>query len=256
MNEINTFIVFIKKELMEQWRNYRIIVLFSVLLLFGMSSPLLAKLMPEIFKSIDVGFEIKMPEPTFADAYAQFFKNMSQVSLIVIILVFSGSITQEKIKGTAILILSKGLSRKTFVVSKFIASVLLWTIAFAVSVIVFYGYTEYLFPGQNPQNFMISMFSFWLFVVFLLSVSTLTGLIGNSFYIPAVLTFGVLALMFAIGAVPKTVKYSPIALSSWNVDMILGTKGISDITISLTITVLLTVICIVSSVIIFSKQEL
>ena len=66
-SKINVLVVFIKKEIIEHWRSYRIIVLLSVLLLFGMSSPLIAKLVPVIFESIDMGIEINIPEPTFID---------------------------------------------------------------------------------------------------------------------------------------------------------------------------------------------
>ncbi|NLC67258.1 MAG: ABC transporter permease [Clostridiaceae bacterium] len=255
-SKINVLVVFIKKEIIEHWRSYRIIVLLSVLLLFGMSSPLIAKLVPVIFESIDMGIEINIPEPTFIDSYTQFFKNMTQVCLIVVILVFSGSITREKSRGTAMLLLSKGLSRTTFIISKFIAQVLIWTVSYAAAAAVFYGYTGYLFPGHKPQNFAVSMLSLWLFVVFLFSLSDLASLVGNAFYVPVVITFGALALMLAISAVPKAMRYLPIALSSWNVEMIQGIKNVPDIILPASITVVLTILFVVSTIMVFSKQEL
>jgi ABC-2 type transport system permease protein len=81
---MKTFVTFTKKEFLEQWRNYKIIILFAVLLLFGMMSPLLAKLTPELFSQIDMqGINIVIPKPTFLDAYTQFFKNMTQMCLII-----------------------------------------------------------------------------------------------------------------------------------------------------------------------------
>lgn len=78
-------ILFTGKELKELWKTYKFLILCAVLLLFGMSSPLLAKLTPELFSQIDLGLgtPLQLPDATFLDAYAQFFKNMTQICLIV-----------------------------------------------------------------------------------------------------------------------------------------------------------------------------
>ena len=93
-----------------------------------MSSPLLAKLTPELFSQIDLGLgaPLQLPDATFLDAYMQFFKNMTQICLIVLVLVLSGTIPHELKSGTAMLMLSKGLSRHGFILSKYAASLLCW----------------------------------------------------------------------------------------------------------------------------------
>src|ERR1035437_5743953 len=135
------FITFTKKELLEEWRNFKILILFLVLIAFGMLSPVLAKMMPDIFSQIDVGFALTIPKPTYMDSYLQFFKNITQMGIIVVILIFSGNITGELQKGTAILMLSKGLSKLTFIVSKFISMVIIWTVGYALSATFCYYYT-------------------------------------------------------------------------------------------------------------------
>lgn len=69
-------ILFTGKELKELWKTYKFLILCAVLLLFGMSSPLLAKLTPELFSQIDLGLgtPLQLPDATFLEAYAQFFK--------------------------------------------------------------------------------------------------------------------------------------------------------------------------------------
>ena len=113
-------ILFTGKELKELWKTYKFLILCAVLLLFGMSSPLLAKLTPKLFSQIDLGLgtPLQLPDATFLDAYAQFFKNMTQICLIVLVLVLSGTIPHELKSGTAMLMLSKGLSRHGFILSK------------------------------------------------------------------------------------------------------------------------------------------
>ena len=134
-------ILFTGKELKELWKTYKFLILCAVLLLFGMSSPLLAKLTPELFSQIDLGLgtPLQLPDATFLDAYVQFFKNMTQICLIVLVLVLSGTIPHELKSGTAMLMLSKGLSRHGFILSKYTASLLCWSVSYALSAAVCFG---------------------------------------------------------------------------------------------------------------------
>ena len=69
-----SFFVALRKELFEQWRSYRLLIVLAVLLVFGLTSPLLAKLTPEIVRLMPEGEEISalipppecMPPPTAA----------------------------------------------------------------------------------------------------------------------------------------------------------------------------------------------
>jgi ABC-2 type transport system permease protein len=254
---MKTFVTFTKKEFLEQWRNYKIIILFAVQLLFGMMSPLLAKLTPELFSQIDMqGINIVIPTPTFLDAYTQYFKNMTQMCLIILVLVFSGNITHDLQKGTAVILFSKGLSRPTFLLSKFIATVIIWTVGYTFSAAVCYGYTEYLFPSQSPKQLWFSLFCFWLFVIFTLAVITLMGVIAKGSYAPMLLTAGVLIFLLILSTFPKITKYSPIALASYQMDFISGAKTTSDALPSLFITLGLIAICIYAAITIFKKRQL
>lgn len=254
---MKTFVTFTKKELLEQWRNYKIIILFVVLVVFGMVSPLFAKLTPDILSQIDMGgTQIIIPDPTFLDAYTQFFKNMTQMCTIIVILIFSGNITHELQKGTAILMFAKGLSRATFVLSKFLTTVLIWTVGYACSAAICYGYTAYFFPSQTPNDLLFSLFCFWTFVVFTLSVITMMGVIASGGYAPMLLTGGVLILLLLINVFPNTTQFSPIALATYPMDLISGVKTIADTLPSLFITLGLIVGCICTAIAVFRKRQL
>ena len=119
------YLAFMGKEFKEQIRTFKALILFIVLLLFGLVSPALAKIMPELLKLIPMdGLEltINIPSPTWMDAYAQFFKNITQIGIIVLLILLNGSISQEMQRGTLINMLSKGLARPTVILAKFTAS--------------------------------------------------------------------------------------------------------------------------------------
>ena len=63
------YLAFVKKELLEQVRTYKLLILFLVFFIFGMLSPLMAKLMPEILRQMPMdGITITIPDPTAIDS--------------------------------------------------------------------------------------------------------------------------------------------------------------------------------------------
>ncbi len=96
---MNNFLNVFYKEMTEQWRTYRLLIVVAVMAVFGLASPLLAKLTPEILKSIPdlpPGLADAIPVPTVSDAVAQYVKNMSQFGILLALLVSMGSVAQEK----------------------------------------------------------------------------------------------------------------------------------------------------------------
>ena len=81
------FITILRKEMMEQWRTRRFLIVVAVLAAFGLTSPLLAKFSPEMLKAIPgVPPELlaAIPAPTVADAISQYVKNMSQFGILLL----------------------------------------------------------------------------------------------------------------------------------------------------------------------------
>lgn len=124
------YLAFVKKELLEQVRTYKLLILLLVFFIFGMLSPLMAKLMPEILSQMPMdGITITIPDPTAIDSYSQFFKNLTQMGLIVLVLLFSGTLTTELSKGTLINVLTKGVTRYAVILAKYTVALVLWSFA-------------------------------------------------------------------------------------------------------------------------------
>lgn len=253
---MKSYLYFIKKELVEQYKNYKLFILGGVLLIFAMLSPVLAKMMPEIFKSVDMGIEIIIPQATFIDSYSQFFKNINQTVIIMIIFLFSGNIVQEINRGTAILMFSKGLSRSVFILSKFTAELIMWTVCYALSVAVFEGYTQYLFPLQAPENVFLTMLCLWLFTTFLLTVIIFAGVLVKQSYLAMIISGGIIMVLFILSVFPKIADYLPTYLVNINIELIAGTKEFNDVLISILITTVLSILCLLAAVTIFKKKQI
>lgn len=61
------YIAFIKKEFVENLKNYRFFILFAIFAIFGLSSAFLAKFTPEIIEALGAGFEAT-EEPVALDS--------------------------------------------------------------------------------------------------------------------------------------------------------------------------------------------
>ena len=93
-------IAFFKKELTEALRTHKLTVLGLVFLLFGIMSPAAAKFLPQILASaMPEGMNFTLPEPSAMDSWAQFFKNVNQMGLIVVVILLSGMMANELSRG-------------------------------------------------------------------------------------------------------------------------------------------------------------
>lgn len=251
------FIAYIKKEFLEQLRGYKFLILFSVFILFGMTSPLLAKMTPELLKSLSgTGITITLPKVTASDAWAQFFKNISQIGMIALILVFGTSLPQEIHRGTLIIPLSKGLSRNAVILAKYLASFLEWTVGYFISAWICCGYTQYLFGTFAAFHLTDSLICLWLFGDFLLAFVLLTGTITTGNYGGLLLDAVSLGGLLALDAFPRLQKWNPVSLASQNAFLLAKSDLPSDITITIWITIFATAVCLLLSVLIFQKKSL
>ncbi len=254
---IRGYIAFTKKELLEQIRTYKLLIFFAAFLMFGLMSPLLARLMPNILSSMDMGgIKLELPSPTVMDAYAQFFKNLTQMGILVLLLVFGGSLSGEFVKGTLLQILAKGLSRTAVLLAKYTAAVLLWTGGFLLSVIINYIYTVYLFDKGYLPNLSLSLFCLWLFGMFLISLIFLSSTIAPGAFGGLILTVIALAAMLMGTVFNSVAKFNPVTLASVNTELLNGTIDAKAVYVTIIITVILTICSLLLSIFLFKKKRM
>jgi len=254
---MNGYIAFFRKELMEQRRTYKLLIMLAAFILFGMMSPLLARLMPDIFASMQMeGMSITIPAPTWLDAYTQFFKNTTQMGTVVLLLVFSGGMSQELSKGTLTGTLAKGLPRISVILSKYTASLALWTVSLALSAAVSYGYTVYLFGGHPAEHLLFSLLCLWLFGAFLLAVMLLTGTLLKGGYSGLLLTAAMLGLLLLFTMLPGSQRWNPVTLASVNVGLLDGSVSTADIILPFWITLGASALCLTGAALAFRKKQL
>lgn len=251
------YLVFTKKELIENIRTYKLFIMVTIFLIIGIISPLTAKLMPEILKSIDMeGISITLEKTTALDSYTQYFKNATQMGLIAYVIIYSGMISTELTKGTLIPMLTKGLSRKHVILSKYTATFIIWSLCVFLSSGITYGYTRYLYSQNVLSHLLISITCLWLFGVFLLSVMILMSTCVTGNYGSLLLTALLIGLLFLVNIIPDVQKYNPIYLVSNNVTILDSAYEVTKVYPSIIITVLISILLVFTSIQVFKSKQL
>lgn len=247
----------IKKDFLELLRSRKLLIIVIVLLFISVASPIFAKLTPKILSGLDMqGITITLPEPTANDSVDQFMKNISQIGMIALIFLVSGSVTEEKNRRNLEILLTKPISRDSFIVSKFITIFLAITSAFILSSGVFYLYTASMFSYLGILAFVILVVNVLLYVLAIVSVTILGSTIAkNSIFAAGIGFISFISFSFLIGMFSSVEVFSPGYILSHYKDLFIN--GWSNEFITSMISSFVVILCaIVSSILIFRKQEI
>ena len=254
---MKSYLAFTNKEFCEAIRTYKLLIMGAVFLLLGMLNPITAKITPQLLKSfMPEGMLITIAEPTALDSWAQFFKNVPQMGLIVLVIVYSGIMANEFSRGTLINMLTKGLSRSVVILSKFTMAVSLWTISYTLCFGVTYAYTAYFWKGDMVSNILLSVFCLWLFGILLLACVILGGVLFKSSYGCLLFTGGFVVALLLINIIPKVQEYNPIILSSSNMALLTNEMSVSDFTLPIVICFVAAAGFVILAIALFNKKQL
>jgi len=249
------FLAVLRKELVEQWRTRRLVVVAVVFLFFGFLSPLGAKLLPDLLEGLgdSGGVMIEIPPPTAQDALLQYVKNMSQFGVLLAVLLAMGAVAREKERGTAAMVLSKPVSRADFLLGKFVALTLVFGLCLALAGLACYYYTVVLFEGTGEARFVEMNLLLGLFIEFYLAVTLLGSTVARSQVVAGGLGLGAVFVVAILGVLPRFGDYMPTALLDWARALMAGTgePAWGAVVVSLGVII----VCLGAALVVFERQE-
>ena len=250
------FLAALRKEWLEQWRTYRLLMLGVVLVVFGLLSPLIAKYTPEIIKLIPNGEAIAqlIPTPTVMDVVTQYIKNIGQFGVILALLLTMGAISQEKDKGTAAMMLVKPLPRVTFLVAKFTALALIFAAAIVIASAACYYYTWLLFGALDVLRWLALNGLMLVFVLVYVSLTLLCSVVAKSQAAAGGLALCLLFILGLTGSIPGLGEYLPGQLLAWGGGLMAGKAD--AFWPALWVSVGIIVVALMGARLIFDRQEL
>ena len=260
---MRNYIIFLKKELFEAVKTYKLLILAATFFVFGLMSPLFAKMMPEIMKFAmasdpsTAGMDLTslFADPAAIDAWIQFYSNVGQLGLIVLVIVFSGMLASEISKGTLTIILTKGLARSTAILAKFSSAVIIWTGCFMIAFFTSWGFTIYFFPGEHLPHILLAGFCLWVYGVFLLALTCLAATLTKS-TIFCMLSVGAAVVVFSLlPYLPFTDKYNPAFLSNMQLRLLHESATVRNVMPTLISSLIIIIAFVLLAVLFFDRTK-
>lgn len=236
-------------------KNYRFLILFAVFLIFGIMSAFLAKFTPEILSALAADMEMTS-EPVALDAWKQFYKNISGVGFSAFIILFGSCMSNEYSKGTLVLMVTKGLSRKAVILAKYTVAAALMTISYWIGYAATYGYTALLWIDNNLSNVALAAVSLWIVGFLYLSILMTGCVIFKQTFTSILFTGGIVALISLLGMIEPIAKFNPFILTLKNVDLISGEAIPAEFMIPAFISVILSLLGLLIAIRLFNKKQL
>jgi len=240
-----------RKELTENIRTKRLLVLGCVFLFFAITSPLLTRYMGEFFALImPAGDEIGqalievMQDPQWFESYAQLYSNLGQIGILAVLFMYMGTVQREIRSGTASLMFSKGLGFGSFILAKFTMAVILTTVITVVSALVTYAYTFLLFDEAGQiSDILAGSLVFSIGTLMLLSVIILCSSLTKSSAVSGGLSMGVYFALIISTVIPRIGRFSPQNLFSYPVAISIGHFA-DELTVNILLAVAVTILAL------------
>lgn len=217
---MSNFMILLKKNLIEMARNKRVVIFPVIFIAIAIISAVSAKYIPVILEMLletvnEPGLEqLLIMKPTVADSYVQFISNFSQVSVLVVGIMFANTITKEKKKGTYANLKMNGVSDNDIVLSHFLSQIILITFSFLLSVAVFVVLNIVLFNQVMGLRGLVANLYIYLMLLATICFSLFCSCLFNkkgAGYLTVILTY--FGLTF-IEVMPKINRVSPFHLTT------------------------------------------
>jgi ABC-2 type transport system permease protein len=244
----------LKKEIKEQFKNAKSIILLIVFAIFALASPIAAKYLPQILSNLSEtqNMQIVLAEPTWVDAVNQYVKNLSQMISFILILVYMGLISKEKESGTLVFLLVKPIRKSDFILAKFTSVVFIIALGMLLSFLLSSLYINLLFGYFDILNYLLINVLMFLYLLTLAFITLCFSSIFRSQIAAGVMSFVVLLIMNIISGIGKIGEILPSALLG-EVNTIIAGGNISLLPIFSSIAFLL--LFLVISLAVFRRWE-
>jgi ABC-2 type transport system permease protein len=255
---LSIFYAAVRKEIVQLVRTKRFLVVMAVFLLFGLGSPMLIKITPELIKGEPGGEELVklLPPPTPAEAVGSYVDTMGSFAYLVAILLGMSAVAGEKESGTAGLILSKPIPRWAFILSKFSAQLLVYTLAFLVSGLAAYYCTTVLFGAVDLSVLLQVTLLLLLCLSTCVGVTLLASVLTRTVAAAGGVGLGLYALVGLARNIPHYGKWTPNGLTVWARELGVGAENVAANPGAIVGTLVLILVCLITSVALFERQEI
>jgi ABC-2 type transport system permease protein len=244
----------LKKEIKEQIKTHRLLIVGGVFLCFGLMAPLLQYFMPQILKMASEQVIVELPAATSLTSFMDYASYFGQFGILIAVLVAMGAIANELKHGTALITLSKPVSSGAFVNAKFIAISLTLLVSQTVAAVFCFGYTVWLIGEAAILPFIWMNLLMALYLIFCLALTLIFSSLFKSSLAAGGIAIGTTFAMGFLSSLPIVGEYLPSKIIGWGVNLLGGTG--ETYWGAFVITVVGIFICLYSSQRILKRKEI
>ena len=150
-------------------------------------------------------------------------KNVTQMGLILVLVTTIGTMTREYQNNTFINLVTKGVSRSSIVLAKFVSSTVMFTLSYFLCFLICTGYTKYYFGSGLSKELFVSVLFLYSFFLLFLAVVIFSSTCFKKGYGGILIVVCFMGLLFLLNIVPKLHNWNPISLYSENMNILTGT---------------------------------
>ncbi|MBS4218589.1 ABC transporter permease [Bacillus sp. FJAT-49711] len=175
---MSTFMTLLNKELLEAWRDKKLIWLPIVLSVLAISQPISSYYMPQILDmagNLPDGTVIQIPIPTGAEVLAGTLSQLGTVGTAIFVLSVMGSIVHERNSGALSLVMARPVQAYQYIASKWAANAIILISSFIIGYGLSYYYTNLLFDGVEVKRFAASLGVYSIWILFTLTITLFGG---------------------------------------------------------------------------------
>ncbi|SHN28437.1 ABC transporter permease [Gracilibacillus kekensis] len=254
------WITIFKKEILEDWRNYKWIWVPLVFIVICIMDPISTYYLPQILESVGgmpEGTVLEPPEVVPSQAIMMSLTELSMLGVLVIVAISMSVIAGERKSGVAELILVKPVSYFTYISAKWAEKLLLVFTSYLIGMLASWYYVDLLF-GQITAGQFFSLFFFYL--IWLIFVISLTIFYNTIVKVPGlVLTLTVVTIM-AMSAINQIFSYRmpwfPNSISGHITKMLMENSVPNALWGAVSITIILSVGLLIASNFILKTKEM
>ena len=245
--------VILKKELTENWRNFKWLWVPIVFILISIMDLISTYYMPIIIESaggLPEGTVIDIPMPSPSEAMLMSFSQLNMIGVLILTVMSMGTISGEIKSGVYELILAKPVKYTNYVTGKFFSYWLLMMVSLLLGLLASWYYTNLLFGELAlSQMFVAALFyACWLTLVIAIVI-----LYNTWFKSPGLIAFlsiiTVLILTVMTNIFGHVLGWSPAKITEY-ISIYLHTGDLDiEIWFSAIVTLLLSLACILFAIV-------
>ena len=170
---MSDLLVLFQKEWRENTRNYKILWIPLIFILFGITEPVTTYYLPQILETVGnvpEGAQFSFPKLTPAQVLMTTMGQYQFLGMLVLVLGFMGTVSRERKNGTGTLIYVRPISFFSYFLSKWKVVGIIALGSVWLGLLISWYYTELLFGNVPASDFFAFAGTYSLWILFIISI--------------------------------------------------------------------------------------